>query len=201
MTEADTADPDYQVLQEQRRAELRAALRPLLAGRTRLTLEIGCGHGHFLEAYAAAHPASFCLGIDIMSDRVNRGTRKRDRARLGNLAFVHASAGDLLAVLPADVKLDAVFVLFPDPWPKRRHWKNRLIQTEFLDELASHAVAGAPLYFRTDYAPYFDEAKAVVAAHSRWQLAPDAKAWPFEFTTVFQARAPSYQSLIARRRE
>ncbi len=201
MTEADAPVSDYQALQAQRRAELRAALRPVLVGRAHLTLEIGCGHGHFLEAYAAAHPASFCLGIDIMSDRVNRGTRKRDRARLDNLAFVHAAAGDLLAVLPDDVKLDAVFVLFPDPWPKRRHWKNRLIQKELLDELALHAVAGAPLYFRTDYAPYFEEAKAVVAAHPRWQLAPDTKAWPFEFTTVFQARAPSYQSLIAWRKE
>lgn len=200
MTGTDTADSSYEVLREQRRAELRAVLRPLLAGRTRLILEIGCGHGHFLEAYAAAHPASFCLGIDIMSDRVNRGTRKRDRARLDNLAFVHAAADDLLAVMPAALKLDAVFVLFPDPWPKRRHWKNRLIQAEFLDSLASHAAPGAPLYFRTDYAPYFEQARTVLADHPRWRLAADATAWPFEFTTVFQARAASHQSLIAHRR-
>lgn len=192
-----TDAPDHRHLHEQRRAEVRAALRPLIAGNKPIVLEIGCGHGHFLEAYAAAHPGLFCLGIDLMSDRIRRGTRKKDRSRLGNLAFLHASAGDLLAALPEHVKLDAIFILFPDPWPKRRHWKNRLIKPEFLDELAAHATAGAPLHFRTDHAPYFEEARAVVAAHPRWNLAADASEWPFEFTTVFQARAPSYQSLIA----
>lgn len=189
--------PDYRRLNEQRRAEVRAALLPLVAGHRRITLEIGCGHGHFLEAYAAAHPDRFCLGVDLMSDRVRRGTRKKDRARLGNLAFLHASADDLLAVLPDSVRLESIFVLFPDPWPKRRHWKNRLVQPEFLESLASRSLPGAPLHFRTDYAPYFEEARSVIESHPRWNLAPDVKAWPFEFTTVFQSRAPSYQSLIA----
>lgn len=197
MTQAEATD--YRHLHEQRRAEVRGALRPLVAGHERIVLEIGCGHGHFLEAYAAAHPDVFCLGIDLMSDRIRRGTRKKERSRLANLAFLHASASDLLAALPEHVKLGAIFVLFPDPWPKRRHWKNRLVQPEFLDALADHAVPGAPFHFRTDHVPYFEEARAVVAAHPKWKLAPSTAVWPFEFTTVFQARAPSYQSLIAHR--
>ncbi len=197
MTKTDA--PDHRQLHEQRRAEVRAALRPLLGRHELIVLEIGCGHGHFLEAYAAAHPDAFCLGVDLMSDRIRRGTRKKDRARLDNLAFLHASAGDLLAALPDHVRLGAIFILFPDPWPKRRHWKNRLIKREFLDDLAARAIAGAPLYFRTDYAPYFDEARTVVTEHPDWILSADASAWPFEFTTVFQSRAPSFQSLIAHR--
>lgn len=190
---------DHEALQSTRRAEVLARLEGVLAGRKRLTLEVGSGHGHFLNAYAVAHPDRFCVGIDIMSDRVRRGLRKRDRAGLANLAFLHAEAGDLLAVLPAEVKFEAVFVLFPDPWPKRRHWKNRLIQPAFLSTLARSSVAGAPLYFRTDYEPYFAEAREVFASHADWELRDDMP-WPFEYTTVFQARAPVYHSLIAIRR-
>lgn len=196
----DRSETDYLALQETRRQELRAELHPQLVGKRSITLEIGAGHGHFLAAYAARHPEQFCVGIDIMSDRVRRALRKRDRAKLHELTFVHASAVDFLAVLPESVSLAAIFVLFPDPWPKRRHWKNRLIQPEFLLELAQRSLPGAPFHFRTDFESYFEHAREVVAAHPAWQIQAEA-VWPFEFKTVFQARAPAYQSLIASRAE
>src|ERR1700734_1787041 len=62
--------------------------------------EVGCGHGHFLAAYAAAHPEKQCIGIDISSDRISRANRKRERARLANLHFILAEADDFLAVMP-----------------------------------------------------------------------------------------------------
>lgn len=194
---SEISEPNFQERLDQRRSELKAVFLPQLKGRLTLTLEIGAGHGHFLTAYAAQHPECFCVGIDIMSDRVNRGLRKRDRARLENLTFIHASAEDLLAVLPEGVSLDGVFILFPDPWPKRRHWKNRIMQTEFLRILATRTQPGAPLYFRTDYAPYFEYAREVVEAHSHWKIGSN-ELWPFEHQTVFQSRAPTYQSLVAR---
>lgn len=190
------SEPNYQEHLDQRRAELKALFLPQLKERRTLTLEIGAGHGHFLTAYATQHPERFCVGIDIMSDRINRGLRKRDRARLENLTFVHSSAEDLLAVLPEGVSLDGIFILFPDPWPKRRHWKNRLMQPEFLRALATRTQPEAPLYFRTDYAPYFEYAREVVAAHPNWKIGSNAL-WPFEHQTVFQSRAPTYQSLVA----
>ena len=109
--------PDYPAVIASRRAELRAQLAPRLTGLRTLTLEIGCGHGHFLTAYAAAHPDLRCLGLDIANDRIARALRKRDRARLANLDFVHADADDLLSALPEEISLSQVFVLFPDPWP------------------------------------------------------------------------------------
>lgn len=192
-----TAD-DYHALIATRRAELLAALTPLLGGHPRITLEIGCGHGHFLTAYASAHPQTFCLGIDIASDRVRRGDRKRDRARLQNLAFLHADAADLLAVLPAAQTIETTFILFPDPWPKKRHHKNRLMQSAFLTALARFCAPHAGLYFRTDHEEYFAEAAAVVARHPDWRVQTTV-AWPFEYVTVFQARARSFQSLVALR--
>jgi tRNA (guanine-N7-)-methyltransferase len=191
--------PDYPAVIASRRVELRAQLAPRLTGVRTLTLEIGCGHGHFLTAYAAAHPDRRCLGLDIANDRIARALRKRDRARLANLDFVHADADDLLSALPEEISLSQVFVLFPDPWPKRRHHKNRLMQPEFLSRLAARCAPNAGLYFRTDYAPYFAEACSVVHEHYDWSLKADTP-WPFEHVTVFQARAEAHESLVALRR-
>jgi tRNA (guanine-N7-)-methyltransferase len=190
---------DYFLRQDMRLAGLRAWLLETLRGRERLTLEIGCGHGHFLNGYAAAHPQTFALGLDLLAERVARASKKRDRARLPNLAFVQAEARELLGVLPPEVALADIFILFPDPWPKRRHHKNRLMGSELLSALAARASEEARLFFRTDYAPYFAEARAVVAGHRAWQLVED-EAWPFEVVTVFQQRATGFQSLIAKRR-
>ncbi len=186
-------------ISESRQAALRTLLPELLAGRREVTLEIGCGHGHFLTAYAAGHPTEFCVAIDLIADRLERAERKTRRAGVTNVAWVRASAEDLLAVWPADVSFGPrIFILFPDPWPKRRHWKNRLIQTAFLSELARRSGPGTQLCFRTDHTPYFAAARANIAAHPDWTIEESAR-WPFEVVTVFQARAGGHESLVARR--
>lgn len=182
-----------------RRATLQHQLAELLASCKKITLEVGAGHGHFLADYAVAHPEEFCVGFDLLRDRVERALRKRDRAKLVNLVFLKAEAGELIAALPPQIILQKIFVLFPDPWPKRRHHKNRLMQADFLSALAARAEAGAYLCFRTDDAGYYRAAKAEVLAHPDWEVASNAP-WPFERVTVFQSRAPAYQSLVALRR-
>ncbi len=181
-------------------ASLKTALGEILAAKPHVTLEIGCGHGHYLTGYAAAHPQTFCLGIDLLKDRIARANRKRDRAGLPNLVFLQAEAADVLATLPEATVLSDVFILFPDPWPKRRHHKNRILQPEFLTALAQKTTPSARLFFRTDHAPYFDDAHNTFAAHPDWMPAGSDQTWPFELKTVFQSRAEAYQSLIALRR-
>jgi tRNA (guanine-N7-)-methyltransferase len=187
----------FESVQTARRAELRSSLGAILpAGGTSLILEIGCGHGHFLTAYAAAHPDQLCLGIDLRMERTDKALRKRDRASLGNLNFLRCDARNLLMELPSGVTLADIYILFPDPWPKKRHHKNRLLQTDFLSELGARAGQGSRLFFRTDYKPYFDEAGEVIAGHPLWRLLPD-NSFPFEQVTIFQARAPVFHSLAA----
>lgn len=188
--------PTYVSILEQRRRALRTELDAILPGHDSLTLEVGCGHGHFLTAYAANHPDRVCVGIDLIAERIGRAQRKRDRAKLAHLHFIQAEARLFLEVLPAAARVDAVFVLFPDPWPKLRHNKHRIIQSTFLAAIAAHANSGCPLYFRTDFTPYFDAAREIIAADPAWALSDEP--WPFEFATVFQQRADSYHSLIAR---
>lgn len=188
--------PEYQARLDSRRANLREMLAPLLQKKEPFVWEVGCGHGHFLTGYAAAHPNERCIGIDIARDRVARAERKRARAGLANLHFIHADAADFLKGLPKNAEIASIFVLFPDPWPKRRHEHNRLVQAEFLTEAGTWCRPGTRLYLRTDYEPYHRSALAAVAAHPAWRPMADAP-WPFELQTVFQAKAPSFHSLVA----
>jgi tRNA (guanine-N7-)-methyltransferase len=187
-----------QALSASRLTEIRAQLSSLLPTTRPITLEIGSGHGHYLTAYAAAHPDHLCIGIDLIGDRLERSARKSNRAKLTNIIWMHADARLFVEALPADTALSDTFVLFSDPWPKRRHWKNRVIQPEFLSLLARKTGQGARLYFRTDHDHYFNQVKALIKEHSDWNLDIDAP-WPFELPTVFQQRAESHQSLIARK--
>jgi tRNA (guanine-N7-)-methyltransferase len=214
---------DFFARRDTRLAVLRETLAVLLRGHPRITLEIGCGHGHFLAAYAAAQPVSlsafhqltaaaarppppvvatpapFCIGIDLIGERIARARRKAARAGLEpRLAFLQAEAGEFLASLPARVTFADIFILFPDPWPKRRHHKNRLIQPGILSALATRSGIDTRLCFRTDYAPYFEDACETLTAHADWKIDP-MLSWPFEQETVFQNRAKMYQSFVARR--
>ncbi|MBI5692863.1 MAG: tRNA (guanosine(46)-N7)-methyltransferase TrmB [Verrucomicrobia bacterium] len=185
----------YTALIEDRRRTLRTQLEPILADSSRFVLEIGCGHGHFLTAYAGAHPDRVCIGLDLVEDRIQRACRKRDRARLSNLHFLQGEARLFLEVLPPAARLTALYALFPDPWPKLRHHKHRLIQPDFLRQTAAAATPDCRLYFRTDHEEYFASSRAIILAHPSWVLTDET--WPFEYETVFQQRASSYQSLVA----
>jgi len=171
-------------------------LAPAAAAQAMRVLEIGSGHGHFLESYAAAHTEHFCLGIDYCAERSRRAARKQQRHPHDNLHFLRAEVWEFLDSLPPSLRFDRVFVLFPDPWPKRRHRKYRLISERFLSRLAACVQPGAALFLRTDAAAYFAEAREVIAGHEAWRVAPEGP-WPFERPTVFQTKAPAYQSLVA----
>jgi tRNA (guanine-N7-)-methyltransferase len=123
--------------------------------------------------------------------------RKRDRAKLAHLHFLQAEAALFLEALPATARFSTLFILFPDPWPKLRHHKHRILQPEFLTAAAAHAAPGCQLCFRTDHLPYFQSALGVARAHPDWRITEEP--WPFEHETVFQSRAASFHSFIARR--
>lgn len=183
----------------ERRAKLQKALEPIVAASKELVGEFGCGHGHFLVAYAEAHPADVCIGVDLDSNRIERACRKQARAKARHLYFLQADATLFLEMLPARASFSRVFILFPDPWPKKRHHKNRLIQSQFLDAVQRHANDRTRIYFRTDHEPYFEQAQRVFAQHTGWQLIDEP--WPFEHQTVFQSRAESFCSLVAQPRK
>lgn len=189
---------EHRARMAERRRGLAAELERILPPSGVFVFELGCGHGHFLDAYAAAHSERVCVGIDISSERIERALKKRDRGRRTNLHFLRAEARLFLEVLPTAARFSDVFVLFPDPWPKLRHHKHRIIQPDFLTALGARMEPAARLCFRTDFEPYFVSARETIGAHPRWRIVDET--WPFEYETVFQSRAPRYHSLVARPR-
>ena len=191
-----SAEPQsYSDVVRQRRESLAAELQAIFPNPVGLVWEVGSGHGHFLTAYAGKHPEATCLGLDIIADRVARANRKRDRARLSNLHFLHTDARSFLETAPLHLSISRVLILFPDPWPKKRHHKHRIVQPEFLTLLRSRVSPDAELFFRTDDVAYFEHASRTVGDHPLWRLT--STPWPFEHETVFQQRAKTYHSLGA----
>jgi tRNA (guanine-N7-)-methyltransferase len=162
----------------------------------RLTLEIGCGHGHFLTAYAVAFPQATCLGMDLVSKRIRLGEKKVEKRGLKNLTFLKAEATEFLEACPANIRLERIFVLYPDPWPKKRHVKNRILQQALLDRLAKMAVAGCQLHFRTDHPSLADWVREQLETNPSWSLNGEAP-WPFETGSYFQDMLGTYRSLTA----
>ena len=177
-------------------ARLGETLAKALAGRTGITFELGCGHGHWLAAYAAAHPDEFCVGIDLITHRVERSVRKQTLGKLPNVVFLKAEATEFLEALPAAIVLRKIFILYPDPWPKKKHHKNRFIQASSLDLLAKRSVAGTRFHFRTDDLDYFEWTRTHLAEHAAWQPL-EGNPWPFEQTTFFEERMKAKRDLEA----
>lgn len=132
-----------------------------------VVMEIGFGRGEALLAEAAARPERRLLGVEVYRAGLERALRAVDAAGLGNVRVAVADAAQLLPRLPAAC-LAGVRILFPDPWPKRRHRKRRLLQAEFLAECARAAAPGAVLHVATDWAAYAAQIEAAVAASPAW---------------------------------
>lgn len=127
--------------------------RALFPEAVKLGLEIGFGGGEHLVAEATLHPDWGFLGAEPFLNGVGACLRLIDEAGIGNIRLHQGDARELLGALP-DAALDRADILFPDPWPKKRHWKRRLIQLDFLDALARVLRPGAEVRFATDWADY-----------------------------------------------
>ena len=116
-------------------------------------LEIGFGGGEHMAAQAALRPRTLILGAEPFLNGVASAVRHIDEAGLGNVRLRQGDARQLLADLPG-ASLTRIFILFPDPWPKTRHHKRRILQDETIVELARVLRPGGTLRFATDWADY-----------------------------------------------
>ncbi len=116
-------------------------------------LEIGFGGGEHLVALASAHPEHGFIGCEVFENGVAKLVAEVDRRGLGNVRILVDDARLLLATL-TDASLAGAFILFPDPWPKERHKKRRMVSRETLDELARVMRPGAELRLATDVVDY-----------------------------------------------
>ena len=155
-------------------------------------LEAGFGAGEHLAAQAAAHPEVFFLGAEPFVNGIAACLAHLDDAKLANVRLHHGDVRDVAERLP-DASVDRLYILFPDPWPKTRHKKRRLIQPEFIAEAARVMKPGARLRFATDWADYADWTleRFAAAAVFRWtaERADDWRApWNDHVTTRYEAK-------------
>lgn len=145
-------------------------------------LEIGFGGGEHVSGQAAAHPDVGILASEVFIEGMAKCLGQIDDAGLTNVRLWEEDARELMAGLKPG-SIDRVFILFPDPWPKTRQQKRRLIQPDFLDDLARLVKPGGKVRFATDVRSYADEALERFLAHPAftwlaetaddWRCAPD----------------------------
>jgi tRNA (guanine-N7-)-methyltransferase len=135
-------------------------------------IDVGCGKGRFLLARAAKNPGTNFLGVDRMLRRIRKVDNKARRRGLTNVRLLRMEAFyAIIHMVPAD-SVSAYYILFPDPWPKKRHHDHRLFNEDFLNALHRTLVAEGQLHFSTDHLPYFEEVKAILAADKRFAEVP-----------------------------
>jgi tRNA (guanine-N7-)-methyltransferase len=141
----------------------------LFGGKAReVWLEIGFGGGEHLAGQAAKHAEVGLLGAEPFLEGVAKLLTLVQEGGLSNVRIRRGDARDLIGQL-APRSVDRVFILFPDPWPKTRHRKRRLIQPKFVAELARVMKPGAQLRFATDWADYANRALADFMRDARYE--------------------------------
>ena len=142
------------------------------------TLEIGFGNGEHLAARAQAEPERNFLGVEVHPPGIGHLLRCAEAANLGNIRVIDHDAVEVLRDQIAPGALDEIQILFPDPWPKKRHHKRRLIQPEFAVLAATRLRTGGWLRLATDWAPYAEHMRLVLDACP--MLKPLAAGEPFD---------------------
>ena len=129
-----------------------------------VTVEVGFGMGQATAQIAADHPDMNYLGIEVHVPGVGRLLGDIKRRQLKNLFIIEHDAIEVLETMIPDGSLEALHIFFPDPWPKKKHHKRRLMQRPRTDLLASKLIAGGYLYFVTDWTEYAESALEELSA-------------------------------------
>jgi tRNA (guanine-N7-)-methyltransferase len=136
-----------------------------------LEVDVGCGRGRFLIARARRHPGTNFLGIDQFLLRLRKIDRKAVQENLTNVRLIKGNALPMLGRLP-EGSISACYVFFPDPWPKRRHHRRRLVSRAFADLMIAKLSPRGRLHLCTDHPEYFAAMMAVMEPDCRFKNIP-----------------------------
>src|SRR5204862_3699555 len=155
-------------------------------------IDLGCGDGAFLAALAQENPAHNFLGIERLLGRVRNVCRKVARLDLKNARILRMESNYAVRHLLAAGSVTTFHLLFPDPWPKRRHHRRRAFTPEFVTALQHALVPDGLLHVATDHPDYFHQIQRVVAATAIFTVSDNETEFPFTtFEQKFVARGLS----------
>jgi tRNA (guanine-N7-)-methyltransferase len=165
-------------------AQLFSRLQPL-------EVELGCGDGSFLVQWAKLHPEHNYLAVERLLGRLRKVDRKAQRAGLANVRLLRIEASYFMEYLLPPESVRALHIYFPDPWPKRRHRKHRLVNAHFVEVAARMLKPQGTVFLRTDDLNYFEQMKSVFESHHLFQdvgTPSDLGATLTDFERDFQTR-------------
>jgi tRNA (guanine-N7-)-methyltransferase len=168
-----------------------------------VVLEIGSGMGETTAQIAQQNPAIDFIAIEVHGPGIGSLLRKIDALELKNLRVVRHDAVDVLENMIADGSLAGLHLFFPDPWPKKRHHKRRLVQPPFVALAVRKLAPGGYFHAATDWTEYAEQMEAVLSADPMLEKANQVKNRP---TTKFERRGiglghPVRDLLFLRRKE
>jgi tRNA (guanine-N7-)-methyltransferase len=176
----------------------------LFGRRAPVVLEIGSGMGETTAAIAYAHPENDYLAVEVHGPGVGSLLKKIDELALANLRIVRHDAVEVLRRMIPDASLAGIHLFFPDPWPKKRHHKRRLVQAPFAELAARKIAPGGYFHAATDWPEYAQQIDEVFSSDALF--AKDAGQQPARPTTKFERRGiglghPVRDLLFVRRQE
>ena len=143
-----------------------------------LEVELGCGDASFLVELARRHPEMNFIGVERLLGRLRKLERKGHRAGLVNLRGVRIESSYFLEYLLPPHSVSVLHIYFPDPWPKKKHRKHRLINERFPELARTALVPGGAVFLRTDDQDYFRQMTEVFGASGDLNKSKRRRNWP-----------------------
>ena len=167
-----------------------------------LYVDLGAGKGRFLKAHAARNPDTRFLGIERKLVRVRKMDRAARRNQLDHVRFLRCEGYYAVRYLLPPASVDVMYIYYPDPWPKAKHHRHRILAPRFMDALADIMKPGGIVQFATDHKPYFDEVTELWTAENRFEptdiyLPEDDEISDFEL--MFREDRPANRAALRRK--
>ncbi|WP_214096403.1 tRNA (guanosine(46)-N7)-methyltransferase TrmB [Candidatus Methylacidithermus pantelleriae] len=163
-----------------------------------VVLDLGAGEGSFSLAYSVRHPGKNIMAVERKAERARKAASRAQRLGLDHVKVLHCDIGYFLRCFVPPSSIWEIHLLFPDPWPKRRHAKRRLITPAFVSDVVLALLPGGFVRFVTDQAFYFEQ--AVEHFGRQKELQPEKEEVgsfpPSKFETIFLAQGlPVYRAI------
>ena len=163
-----------------------------------LHVDLGCGDGLFLCALAQRMPDKNFLGIERLLNRVRASARKT--ATLDNVRLLRVESSYAVRYLLPAESVERFYLLFPDPWPKRRHHRRRIVTPDFLSSIHAALVKGGSIYVATDEVDYFEMIKEVAELDRGFAISEGDVDLPLSrFGLIFRQKGASIHWLELRK--
>lgn len=167
-----------------------------------LQIDLGCGYGAFIVAMAKEHPDCNFIGVERLVGRVRKVCKRSANAGLRNVRILCLESLYTMEKLVPAQSVSVIHVMFPDPWPKRKHRARRLINAGFLDAAREALSPDGELRLTTDDTDYFAQMQSVAAAHNGFSIIdwPEDPAYPrTDFEKHFRAAGLTIHRLLLRK--